>query len=500
MKAVFFFILSFLVSIANLSAQVDGRPSANPVNLDTLAIDINTAIVTGLENNPTILVKKIAPVLSETAVKEQKGVFDPTVTASVQRSQSQSQRRLGASANPFDIKDTTTTATVGIQQALPTGTRINFTGGMSGSVSNLYTDQYASNLDLTVTQSLLQGFGLGANLANIRKAQIDVDITESELKGVAEAVTADIEAAYWNLYLTAQEIQIQTSSLALAQKQLQETRERVNVGKLADLELAAVSAEVAARRSQLIDAESRHEQARLRFIYLVFPNQPAVWERYPLPLDTPALPADSLDPVGVHTELGLKYRPDLIQARLGLQKQDLAVTQTRNGLLPKLDLFISLGKTNYAATFADATPDLGSPYMQMSTGLNFTMPVPNRQSSAQLARARVSREQQELAVGNMEKQVILDIRSKYVEVLRTRQQVEATLVTRQLQEEKLLAEQEKFRVGKSTNILVLQAQRDFTASQLDEARSVVAYLNALMELYVSEGTLLERRGIASLEG
>lgn len=499
MKTAFFLILSLLVSGANLLAQIPGETPANPGDLDTLTIDIKTAIVKGLENNPTILVKKLAPTLRETAVQEEKGVFDPTLTAGLQRSQSQSQRRLGASANPFDIMDTTTTASVGIQQTLPTGTRINFTGGMSGSVSNLYTDQYASNLDLTVTQSLLQGFGLGANLASIRKARIDVDISLSELKGVAEAVTADIEAAYWNLYLTAQEMRIQNSSLVLAERQLQETQERVNVGKLADLELAAVSAEVAARRSQLIDAGSRHEQARLRFIYLVFPNQPEVWERYPLPVDAPVLPADSLDPVNVHTELGMKYRPDLIQARLGLKQQDLTVSQTRNGLLPKLDFFISLGKTSYAATFADATPDLNSPYMQMSTGLNFTMPVPNRQSSAQLARARVSREQQELAVDNMEKQVVLDIRSRYVEVLRARQQIEATRVTRQLQEEKLLAEQEKFRVGKSTNILVLQAQRDFTASQLDEARSVVAYLNALMELYLAEGTLLERRGISALD-
>ena len=66
-----------------------------------------------------------------------------------------------------------------------------------------------------------------------------------------------------------------------------------------------------------------------------------------------------------------------------------------------------------------------------------------------------------------------------------------------MQEKKLSAELEKFRVGKSTNFLVLQAQRDFTESQLDEARSMVAYLNALVDLYVSEGSLLERRGLKS---
>jgi outer membrane protein len=80
-------------------------------------------------------------------------------------------------------------------------------------------------------------------------------------------------------------------------------------------------------------------------------------------------------------------------------------------------------------------------------------------------------------------------------VVRARQQIEAIRVARELQGKKLDAELEKFRVGKSTNFLVLQAQRDFTTSQLDDARSLVAYLLALVDLYRSEGTLLERRGI-----
>ena len=59
------------------------------------------------------------------------------------------------------------------------------------------------------------------------------------------------------------------------------------------------------------------------------------------------------------------------------------------------------------------------------------------------------------------------------------------------------AELEKFRVGKSTNFLVLTAQSIFTAGKLDEARAMVDYLNALIDLYHLQGTLLERRGIES---
>jgi outer membrane protein TolC len=106
----------------------------------------------------------------------------------------------------------------------------------------------------------------------------------------------------------------------------------------------------------------------------------------------------------------------------------------------------------------------------------------------------------ELSVKNMEKLVALDVRSAYVEAVKSRQLIEATRVTRELQQINMDAELEKFRVGKSTNFLVLTAQSIFTAGKLDEARAMVDYLNALIDLYHLQGTLLERRGIESPAG
>jgi outer membrane protein TolC len=59
------------------------------------------------------------------------------------------------------------------------------------------------------------------------------------------------------------------------------------------------------------------------------------------------------------------------------------------------------------------------------------------------------------------------------------------------------SETEKFRVGKSTTLLVGRAQRDLLSAQIDEIRAVVGHLNGLVELYRLEGSLLERRGISA---
>ena len=209
----------------------------------------------------------------------------------------------------------------------------------------------------------------------------------------------------------------------------------------------------------------------------------------------PFLPKDTLDALSIHEQLGMQSRPDLRQARLALRQGELEIVRTKNGLLPRLDVFITVGKTSYANTFREALPDIQSPFYNLNIGATFDFPVINRQARAELRRARYSKEQLELSLANMERLVQWDIRSAYLEVIRARQQIEATRVTRELQEQNLDAELEKFRVGKSTNLQVLQVQRDFTASQLDEIRAMVGYLNALIDLYVMEGSLLERRGI-----
>lgn len=488
---------SLLFSQESRSLQKNAASSPTP---DTLYVALQDAILFGLENNPSVTIQRLLPDIVETVAAESRSEFDPLLQITGQRSQVKSLRRLGVQRIPVDLYDNRFDASMDIVETLPTGTTVRAGVGMTGSRSNLYTNQYTGGFDLTITQSLLRGFGTRANLATLRRARLDVEISNYELKGVAESVAANIEKSYWDLYLSGQEMAIQQKSLDLAEQQLQESLERVAVGKLPNLELAAVDAEVAARKSALIDAQSQHEQARLRFLYLMNPESDAFWATTIFPTDQPFVPQDSLASIAAHDSLGFQYRADLQQAHLSLEKGELDVARTKNGLLPQLDLFITLGRTSYSEAFnSNAYPDLHSPFYQAIGGVNFSLPVANRAAKARVARTQFSVEQQTLAVKNMTKMVQLDIRSAYVEILRARQQIEATRVTRELQERRLDAELEKFRVGKSINYLVLQAQRDFTASQLDEARAMVSYLYALIDLYTADGTLLERLGVNSFE-
>ncbi|MBI5093793.1 MAG: TolC family protein [Candidatus Hydrogenedentes bacterium] len=192
-------------------------------------------------------------------------------------------------------------------------------------------------------------------------------------------------------------------------------------------------------------------------------------------------------------------RPDLNQARLLIKRDDLEVVKTKNGLLPQLDLFLTLAKdinnTSYAQSFLVSTEDRKDSRYTTQTGATFSYPIGNRAARARDRRAKLTRERDFRALANMAQLVEQDVRGGYVEVGRAHEQIAATSATRRLQDETLQVETEKFRVGKSTVLLVAQAQRDLLTAQINEVQAKTAYLKAIVNLYRLEGSLLERRGV-----
>jgi outer membrane protein TolC len=213
------------------------------------------------------------------------------------------------------------------------------------------------------------------------------------------------------------------------------------------------------------------------------------------PSDSPAPPEGPLDELSSHLSLALTRRPELVQARLELERGELEVTRTRNGLLPRLDFFIALGGTGYASSFTDSLP-AAFEEPTLSAGLSLELALGNRAAKARAERARLGRAQTEESLRALERTVEAEVRAAWLEAGFAAERVSSSAELRQLQEQTLAAETEKFRSGTSTTFLVAQAQRDLLAGQLAEAQAAVGYLLAVAGLYRLEGTLLERSGVS----
>ncbi|MDO9529894.1 MAG: TolC family protein [Syntrophales bacterium] len=458
-----------------------------------IAVTVQDAILLTLENNRALKVEKFNPAISRTEEEKERAAFDPILTGGYSRDREKAEKPSRSNLANLDNEITTE---LGVSEYLPTGTDVDVELTTEQTWSNLYSDDlYKSRAGLSVTQSLLRGGGLRYNLASLRQARLDTRATSYELRGFAEALVAQVEETYWNYALTQRQIEIFLESLKLAERQKHETEEMIRIGYLAESELAAAEAEIALRREGLINARSNLEKTHLQLLRLLNPTDTNLWQRDIVLLHQPAVPDVKLDDVESHVGVALRMRPDLNQAKLQLQRGDLEIVKTRNGLLPKMDLFITLGKSGYSGSFGSSVDAMDGKSYDILAGISLEYPFINRKARALHRKSMLNREQAEEAVRNLVQLVQVDIRSAYIEVNRAKEQIAATAATRALQEEKARIEAEKFRVGKSTTLLVAQAQRDLLSSRISEIQAITNYLNALIELYRLEGSLLERRGI-----
>jgi len=496
-------VLVIRVLLLSACLSGDAEPRAADANQAAAAeaplkIDIQAAILLAMENNRSLSVERMNPQISRTFEKEELAVFDPVVAAEVspRRTRASRLQRWGTSTES-QIVDSVT-GSISMSKFFPTGTNLVLEGSTSYTDSSLYSDTFTANrLGVTVTQALLQGMDIRANLARVNQARLDTLVSEYELRGFTEILLDEVESKFWDYALAGKQIEIYTNSLSLAEKQMAEAQERIKIGRLAETELAAAQAEVALRRENLINARSNLAKERLNLLRLLNPQPSINWNRDVILEYQTTLPSIGLDDVEQHVKLSLKLRPDLNQARLQIRRGDLEVVKTKNGLLPRMDAFITFGKSGYADTFSKAASNIDSRSYDVACGLVFEYPPANQAARARHSRAVISKSQLLEALENLMQLVQVDVRSAYIEVTRAREQITATAATRNFQEEKLRAETEKFRVGKSTSLLVAAAQRDLVASQIAEIEAFANYLKALISLYRLEGSLLARRGISA---
>ncbi|MBN2498236.1 MAG: TolC family protein [Deltaproteobacteria bacterium] len=456
-----------------------------------IELTVEAAVLGALAHNRDLQVRRLTPEIQDAFAEIARGRYDPELFAGVQAGHERSVEVARSTGALFDVEGTELTSEVGVRQAFSTGTQAELSLSHSYSDSSRTPAQQRSRIGLSLTQALLRGLGPSVNLAAIEQADLEVQASRYELRGYAEALVAEAEIAYWRYVLALREIAIYEESLKLAQKQQQEIEQEIEVGTMAQTESAAACAEVAVRRQDLIDARSLVEQRRLRLLRLLGADLARPVAAVSEPTIEPA-PIEDLDE---RLALAQRSRAEINEAALHLEERRLETVVTRDGLLPRLDVFVQLGKTGFAGDFGGSFRNLGEDKFDLLGGLSFSALLRNREAEGSHRGAVAAHRQAKLAVANLRQLVALEVRLAADEVERARQQIAASAATRVLQEKKVQVEQERFRVGESTALMLAQAQRDQLSSRIAEIRALVDYRAAMVQLCLAEGSLLERRGI-----
>jgi outer membrane protein TolC len=468
-------------------------------------VRLSEIVALALEKNLDISVERLNPQGVDLQIAAIKNQFLPVATSTIgQRDQVRLPNSLLNGGTR--VNNTTTTFNFGVTQDL------NLFGGSysmtfnnnrietSDTFSN-FNPSFTTGLTLAYTQPLLRGLFIDQQRQQLLITQINREISEDNVRATVTQTLANVRNAYWDLVFSRSAVDVAQRALQLADKLVEDNRARVEVGTLAPLDIVQAEAEAANRRQALAVAEATLQTAELALKrYIVSGTEDPLWRQELRPIDLPSLEPAPTDIEGA-VRKALERRTDLVNARRSLESSDVSLRYFRNQTLPALDF-----TTSYAAQGIGGTQFIrtGSGLNSVITGtvpggygnalsllaqrdfpnwnmqLNLSYNIGGSQADAQLARARLQRNQSQQRLRALELQVATEVTNAALSVQSNVKRVEAAVAARELAEKRLEAEQSKFEVGMSTNFFVVQAQRDLRDAQNAELRALADYRKSLV--------------------
>lgn len=383
---------------------------------------------------------------------------------------------------------------------LPWGLQYDLIGNLSeqyGAKAALPFDTSSGDIEASLTQPLLRNFWIDNTRLNIRVAKNRLKYSEQGLRQqIITSVTA-VENAYYELIFALENVQVQQEALDLAQTQLDQDNQRVQIGTLAILDVQQDQAQVAQSKASLIAAQYTLVTDQNALKNLLSDTNYLSWHDLDIaPTDTITNPPLQLFDLQDSWNKGMTERPDLLQARLNVEQQGIQLKYYHNQLFPELDLVGTYGYNGAGQEFSDSLGGINqgnAPFY--SYGARLSMPLSNLGPRNQYRAAKVTLQQILLQLKQLEQNVMVEIDNAVKQAESAYQSVDATRQARIYAEAALDAEQKKYAVGKSTTFTVLQLQNTLTADRGQEIRALANYYEALANLAAQEGSTLQRNNI-----
>jgi outer membrane protein TolC len=500
-----------ILTLAPLSAQ------------EEMTLSLENSILKALKNNLGIQIEILSPELSAISVNQAREKFIPTLSMGFSRREQNSASFSFLDARDDTVSTQSTNYDFSITQQLPTGGNLaaQLTSYKYDTNRNFQTinPRYGADLSFSFQQPLLQNFGLKMGRREILIAGNSLAATEEQFKKSVQDLIYQVEDIYWNLVYYIQDLEVKKQSLKQAQQLLEKNRRAVEVGTMAPMEVINAQTSVAQREADILAAETqvKNQEDRLKTLLNLQAENPQTELIQLIPSDEP-----DYDPTDISLESALATamdkRPDLNASRISLQNTELDLTFAKNQMLPDLSLnaqYSSPGvsgdqlvyRNNNPLTgevvdripggFSNSLQDaLGFKYKNWTLGLTMNLPLNDVFSRAQLAQAQVNLEQARMQIENQQQQIFRDIKIAVRNVESNYKRIQAYQTAREFAEKQLAAEEEKLKVGLSTNFLVLQYQTDLANARSSELRAIIDYKLSLAQLYRDIGTNLSAHDIS----
>ena len=390
----FSFVTNRWQMTTNYPAQTNRVGAAETATNNVRSMSLEEAIRLALEHNLDIQIEQYNPLIAEFNLKGAYGAYDPTFNFSAQQSHDSTEgqyiQQFGFTTQGRDSWNERFSG--GISGVLPYGTTYDVTGdmnrtsGSSGGVDPVTHQQtiqqqpfqYSGTPTLTLRQPLLRDFWMNAAREQIRVNKKTLQISETTLDQRIMTIITSVENAYYDLIFARENVKVLEKAQQLAAQLLGENKKRVEVGVLAKLDEKQAESQYAASQADLLAGQQTLSMQQ-NLLKNLLTDDYTTWDGIVIN------PAETLVAVPYPVNISesrlraLSDRPELIELRQQLERQDIVLSFQRNQLFPALDLTGSYGRNALAGNLDGAFDDIyrgDNPVY--SYGIILKVPLSNR--------------------------------------------------------------------------------------------------------------------------
>jgi outer membrane protein len=354
------------------------------------------------------------------------------------------------------------------------------------------TNNYNAESGLTLRQHLLKDFWIDAARETVLIRKKELSMSQQALRFQVMKTVLAVEVGYYDLIAARELIKVREKAVELSRQLVKETRRRVEVGDLAPLDLDQAETQLQNDLTALTGArEASVTQQNL--LKRLLTDDFRAWVDYDLQPTDILLALPTFIDRSDSFQRAMKQRPDLLEARLAIERSAVVVRFQYNQLFPSLDLVGHYGGLGVNDDSGTAVSDaFNFRYPDYYYGAVLSYPLGNRTERGKYRASQTAKQIAELQLKKAEQEVLVQIADSVNRVQSRYSQVGSTRKARTFAEAALAAEQKKFENGLSTSFFVLQAQGVLTAAQTAELQALTDYNRTLAQLAFAEGSTMDK--------
>jgi len=512
-------------------------------------LDLQRAVEMALENNPDILVARLGVGAADFRSAAARGIYDVNLSSNnfFEHLVSPVASIIGGGANGQLTQDTLS-ANAGARGLTPWGGgsyQVDFSSTRFESDNQFITlnPQFPTSFRASYAQPLGRGLTFDAPRRQIEIARRNETVSQAGFRQRALDVVTRVEQAYWNLVAAVRNFDTQRQALDQARAQVESNRRMAEAGILAPIAVVEAETQAATFEEAVYAAQEGVTRAENALKQLILPGRSSpLWSR--------ALqPATLADPVSVEPNLeaaverALANRPEIVQLEAAATIADVDVRYFQDQTRPQVDLVGTLAVSGLAGNVSSRPnpitastlvlqerinqlsrlsglpelppPSSGGSLPELLVGgygqslrtltegnfptarvdLRLQLPLRNRTAEANLAVARLQRQQVGAQRIQIEQAIEAQVRDALQTVRSARGRLGAATAARASAQEQYESEQRQFEAGTSTVFLVLQRQTALVTAQAREIQAETDLQNALALLRNATGEGLDRWNI-----